>query len=152
VRTSPGVDAFFGQPQALYGLSAYEMLLYNFRCVLWPDAAIPDRFGIDDDGWPMLALIEAQRFVDPDLVAQSGGLGQLLQLGVQIALAISGAGRARCAGGADIVADEDMILKWRQTKYSSAFRLTALPSRITLAKKVSTIKRVAPLASAKMIA
>jgi hypothetical protein len=28
-----GVDAFFGQPQALYGLPAYEMLLNYFRGV-----------------------------------------------------------------------------------------------------------------------
>jgi hypothetical protein len=151
VRTRPGVDTFIGQPQTRYGLSAYEVLLYNFRGVFGPDAAIPDRFGIDHDGWAMFTLVEAHRFVDPDLVAQSRGLGQLLQLGVQIALAISRAGRARRAIGTDVVADKDVILEWRQTKYSSASRLTALPSSHYLVKKVSTIKRVAPPASARMI-
>jgi hypothetical protein len=124
MRTNFGVDAFIGQPQARNGLPADEVLLYNFRGVFGPDAAVPDCFGIDDDGWPMFALVEAQRFVDPDLVAQSRGLGQLLQLGMQIALAVSCAGRARRTVGTDVVADKDVILEWRQTKYSSASGLT----------------------------
>jgi hypothetical protein len=152
MRTNLGVDAFIGEAQARYGLSADEVLLYNFCGVFRPDAAVPDRFGIDHDGGPMFALVETHRFVDPDLVAQSGGLGQLLHLGMQIALAISRAGRARRAGGTNVVANKDVILEWRQTKYSSASRLTAFPPPHYLVKKVSTINRVAPPASARMIA
>jgi hypothetical protein len=152
MRTNLGVDAFIGEPQARDRLSADEVLLYNFRGVFGPDTAIPDCFGIDHDGWPMFTLVEAHRFVDPDLVGQSGGLGQLLQLGVQIALAISCARRARRPIGTDVVADKDVILEWRQTKDSSASRLTAFRSPHYVVKKVSTNKRVAPPASAKMIA
>ena len=53
---------------------------------------VPDGLGIDDDRGAVLALIEAAGFVDADLTGESGGFGVLLQLGVQFAGSVSGAG------------------------------------------------------------
>jgi len=59
-----GVDAFLGQPQALDGLAANQMLLHNLRGVGRLHMAVPHRIGIDDDRRPVFALVEAAGFVN----------------------------------------------------------------------------------------
>jgi hypothetical protein len=63
----------------------------------------------------VFALIEAQGFVNADAVGKSGGFSQLLQLGVQLAFAVGGAGRAGSVGRTDVVANKDMAFKRRQS-------------------------------------
>ena len=76
--------------------------------------AIPDRLGIDHHHRPMFALVQAAGFVDAHPAAQSGRLGQLLQLCVQVAASIGGTGGARRARRACVAADKDVALKCGQ--------------------------------------
>jgi hypothetical protein len=79
---------------------------------------IPDGLWINDDRGAMLALVEAERFVDADARCKTGGLGMLLELHEKRAGSIGGAGWARCIGGAYVMTDEDMVFKRRQRESS----------------------------------
>jgi len=114
MRAAFGVDALAGYAQALDGTASEEMLGDDLLRVRWQDIAIPDSFGIDHNHGPVLALVEAAGFVDADPTAQAGGFGPLLQFGVQIAGSIGGAGGTRCAFGARVVADKDVVIKGGQ--------------------------------------
>jgi len=81
VSTGFGVDAFLGQPQALHGLAANQMLFHNLRGVGGLDMAVPDRIRIYHYCGPMFALIETAGFVNAHSGAETGGFGELLQLG-----------------------------------------------------------------------
>jgi hypothetical protein len=116
VRAGLGIDAFVGKLQALDRASGNQVLLNNFGGVCGLDAAVPDRLRVDNDGGAVLALVQAERFVDADAVGNSGSFGQLLQLGVQFTFAIAGARWAGRAGGANVMANKDVMLKGRQSK------------------------------------
>jgi hypothetical protein len=111
MRAAFGVEALVGYTQALDGTAGDEMLGDNLRRVRWLDVTVPDRFGIDHDHGAVLTLVEAAGFVDAHATAQAGGFGPPLEFGVQIAGSIGGAGGTRCALGARVVADKDVVLK-----------------------------------------
>ena len=46
----------------------------DFGHVFDRDSAVPDSFRINDDGWAVLALLEAAGFFDADGAAEAGGL------------------------------------------------------------------------------
>jgi hypothetical protein len=104
-----GVDAFVGNAQALDGTAVDQVLLDDFGRIFGLDATVPDRFGINDYSGAVLALVEAERFVDAHAIGETGGLGQLLKLSVQLAFTVGGAGWAGRAFGTDIMADEDVV-------------------------------------------
>ena len=116
MRAGFGVDALFGQAQALDGTASDEMLFYNRRGVFGLDVAVPDSIGIHDNIRPMLALVEAKRFVDANASAESGVPGQLRKARVQFALPVFGAGGARGAIGTDIMTDEDVTFESGQAR------------------------------------
>ena len=91
------------------------MFLHNFRGIFGLHVSVPDRLWIDDDGGPMLALVEAAGFVDPDGVSQARSLGELLQLRMQFALSIRGARRPRSAFRTGIMADKNVMLEQGQS-------------------------------------
>jgi hypothetical protein len=111
MRAGFGVDALIGQAQPLHWLAANQVFLYDLRCIFWLNVPVPDRLWIHHHGWPVLALVKATGLVDPHLASQPGFLGQLLQLGVQIALPIGCAGRARRAGGTCVVTDKYVVFE-----------------------------------------
>ena len=111
------VDALLGHAQALNGPAANQMLLDDLRGVRRLHMAVPDGLGIDHNRWPMFALVQAKGFVDANGGAQSGGFSQLLQLGVEIAFAVRGAGRAGRIGGSSVVADKNVMLKRGQAVF-----------------------------------
>jgi len=86
-----GVYALFREPEPFHRTPVDQVLLHDLRGVFGLDVAVPDRFGIHDDGGPVFALIEAAGFVDADRSSQARSLGKLLQLRVQFALAVRGA-------------------------------------------------------------
>jgi hypothetical protein len=65
----------------------------------------------------MFALVKAAGLVDSHRRSQSCRLGELIQLGVQIAFAIAGARWAWSIGGAGIVADKDVAFKCWQVVF-----------------------------------
>ena len=116
MRASLRVDALIGHAQALHGPAPNQVFLHDLFCVSRLDVPVPDRIGINDDVGSMLALVEAERFVDAHASGESRILGELRKPGVQLALSVPGAGGAWRALGADIVADENVAFKRRQSE------------------------------------
>jgi hypothetical protein len=59
----------------------------------------------------VLALVKTAGLVNPHPASQASGLGKLLELCVQLAFPVGGAGRAGRALGAHIVAHKHMVFK-----------------------------------------
>jgi hypothetical protein len=117
VRAGLGVDALLGQAQSLDGPAAHQVLIHDLRGVTGLHMAVPDGVGIDHNRWPMFALVQAKGFVDAYGGAESGGFGQLLQLGEELTFAVRGAGRARRIGRTSVVADKNVMLKRGQAVF-----------------------------------
>ncbi len=100
------------------------MLLHDLFGVFRLHMPVPDGLWINDYRGPMLALIQAERFVDADARRKIGGLGMLLELHEECAGSIGSAGWARSVGGAYVMTDEDVVFKRRQRK-SSCFESKA---------------------------
>jgi hypothetical protein len=66
VRALRSIDASFGQPQPLDGLSLENVGVDDLRDILRLYAAIPNRFRVDHDRRAMLALVETPGFIRPD--------------------------------------------------------------------------------------
>ena len=109
-----GVDAAIGKAEALDRAARHEVLFDDLGCVFRAHKAIPDCLGIDHYGGPVLALIQTKGLVDTNAIGQPSSLGELLQLGMQFAFPIGGARGPGRAGGPNVVADENMMLKGRQ--------------------------------------
>jgi len=107
-------------------MPADQVLFYNGRGILGLYVAVPDGFGINHNHGPMLALVQATGLVDADLARQAGSLGKLLQLRVQIALSILGAGGPRRIGGTGVTADKNVVFK----RWQAEFLLDADTSRL----------------------
>ncbi len=63
--TDRSVQAVVSQHQALDWIAANDVRVNDLIDVGLADVSVPDGFGIDDDGWTVLALIEAARLVGP---------------------------------------------------------------------------------------
>jgi hypothetical protein len=98
----------------------------------------------------VFALVKASSLVDAHPASQAGGVGQLLQAGVQIAGAVGGAGGARRALGAGVMADKDVMLECRQSSSWWKGRLSvedSHPGRKKQARGAQAVSRV-PVAPA----
>jgi hypothetical protein len=119
--TTLGIDALFGQAQPFHRPAAHQVLLDNLGGVLRRDAAVPDSLGVHDYRGSVLALVKAAGLVNAHGGSQAGSPAQLLQLGMQFALAIGGAGWTGRIGGTGIKADKDVTLKrWQRGSSSGA--------------------------------
>lgn len=85
-------------PQRFHGTSAEDVLLEDALRAFEIDARIPDILRIDDDHWPMAALVHAPRVIDADDALQPAFRGSLLQHFVHFLGALRGAG---FTGGTD---------------------------------------------------
>lgn len=83
-----GVEAFVGEAEALDWSAADEVLIDDFGGVFGADVAVPDGLRVNDDGGAVFALVEATGLVDADARGEAGGLGKLLDGGVEFALAV----------------------------------------------------------------
>jgi hypothetical protein len=126
-----GVNATLCQAQALDGPVAHQVLPHNFRGVRRLDVSVPHGLRVNHDGGAVLTLVQAEGFVDAHRGAKSSGLRELLQLRVEFAFAIRGAGWAGRIGGAGVVADKDMTFKRGQAVFLLAPTMDAANSRVT---------------------
>ena len=130
MRAALGVQALLGHAQPFHRPSADQVLGDNLRCVFGPHIAVPDCLRVNHHHGPMFALVQAAGFVDAHPAAQPGGLGQLLQLRVQIAFSIGGAGRPGRVRGACVVADKDVAFECGQAVILPASRVKAVRGRL----------------------
>jgi len=114
VRAIFVIEALVGNAEPLHGPAANEVLLDNGLGVFRFDVAIPDGFRVDNHRGSVFALVKAAGLVDAHLASQSRGFGKLLQPGMQVALSVCGAGGARGALGAGVVANKDVVLECGQ--------------------------------------
>ena len=114
MRAGLCVDALIGQAQPFDWPPGDQVFGDNLRRVFRLYVPIPNRLGVNDDRRAVFALIQTAGFVDAHLVAQPCGLGQFLQLRVQLAGPICGTGGARRTLGPDVVADKDVVFKCGQ--------------------------------------
>jgi hypothetical protein len=111
-----GVEAFAGEAEALDWSAADEVLIDDFGGVFGADVAVPDGLRVNDDRGAVFALVEATGLVDADARGEAGGLGKLLDGGVEFALAVGVAGGAWGVLGTGVGANKDVALKWGQTR------------------------------------
>jgi hypothetical protein len=75
VRAGFGVDALVCEAKPLDWTAVDKVFLDDLLGIFGLDVAIPDGLRVDDDGWAMLALVEAAGLVDTNRAAEPGGLG-----------------------------------------------------------------------------
>jgi hypothetical protein len=144
------VQAFLGDAQPLHWASANQVLGDNLRSVLGPHVAIPHNIGINHHHRPVLALVQAAGFVDAHATAQPGRLGQCLQLGMKIALAVARAGGPRRTLGPYVMTYKYMALKCGQAGLlliSICLQINVSPP---IPAKFSWLAQRTPPASAKI--
>jgi hypothetical protein len=123
-----GIETLIGDTQPLDGPAAHEMFFHDGCRICGPHIAVPNGIGINDNGGSMLTLIQATGFVNAHTTCQPGSLCKLLELGMQLAFAIAGAGRPWCTLRADIMANKDVAFKYGQVVDPPAIRLQPRPS------------------------
>jgi hypothetical protein len=116
MRANRSIQARVGDDEAFDGAAAHKVLTHDLRHVLDLHAAVPDGLGIYDHSRTMLALLEASGFVNPDAGNKTGCLYSILESGMQLALAVGGARGTSAPGLAEVGADKDVALKFRQSK------------------------------------
>ena len=93
------------------------MLLHNLRCIFGPHMPVPHCFGIHHDRRAVFALIETAGLVDANRVSEASGLGKLLQLRMQLALAVQGARGTGRAFRTNVMTDKYVMFENWQKKY-----------------------------------
>ncbi len=91
MRAGGRIEAAFRQSQALDGTAGNQMLFDDFPHILGFDESIPDGPGIDDNGRPVLALVEASGLVHANALTQARSSNRVLEQGVDLALTVAGA-------------------------------------------------------------
>jgi hypothetical protein len=126
MRACFGVYARVGKAEAFHGTAIDQVLLHDLRGIFGLHVAIPNCLGIDDHRGTVFALVKAEGLIDANSVAEAGCFRQLLQLGVQLALAVSCARGPRSTFRADVMADEDVVLeRWQMVPPSPDYRFGA---------------------------
>jgi len=65
------VQALVGNAKALNRATADEMFPHDVFRIFRAHVAVPDGFGVNNDCWPVLALIETARLVDAYLARET---------------------------------------------------------------------------------
>ena len=89
------------------------------RDVLDRHAAVPDPLRVDDDGRPVLALVEASRVVGTGQGAESGFFQLFLERVAQRLVPLGVATASLVPGRAGIAADEDVMGERRHHRFRS---------------------------------
>jgi hypothetical protein len=105
------IEAGIGEPQAFHGTAMDKVFAHNLIDIFKPHKAIPDGLGIDHDGRPMLALVEAAGFVGANQMLESSLFDSVLEGGFDLFAALGKTTRAPCGLVALVGADEKMVLE-----------------------------------------
>lgn len=108
-----GVQALFGQAQALNRPSAYDVRGNDLLHVRFANVAIPDGIGIDHYVRPVLALVEASGLIRTDAAVQATGSQLLLEEFLQASFSQRIAASARMPCRSLVSANKDMFLEFR---------------------------------------
>jgi hypothetical protein len=143
MRACFGVYARVGKAEAFHGTAIDQVLLHDLRGIFGLHVAIPNCLGIDDHRGTVFALVKAEGLIDANSVAEAGCFRQLLQLGVQLALAVSCARGPRSTFRTGVMADEDVVLeRWQMVPPSPDYRFDGhLSVRQILHDELSTFHR-----------
>lgn len=101
-----------GNEQAFNWLVADDVGVDNLVHVGFCDSAIPDCVGIDDDVWPMLALIEAARLVRANRSFDATPSQFNLEYALEVTFARRITTPTRIAGRPLVATNENMFLKF----------------------------------------
>ena len=101
--------------------AAYDVGFDDLIYILGAHMSVPDRVGVDDHVRSMLTLVEAARFVGPDLVLQTALRQLLLKNPLQLTLAARVAATARMSFRTLVDANKDMLLELRHTNTVADF-------------------------------
>jgi hypothetical protein len=74
MRACFGIHARVGEAEAFHWTAIDQVLLHDLCGIFGLHVAIPDSLGIDDDRGTVFALVEAERLIDADAVAETSGL------------------------------------------------------------------------------
>jgi len=113
MRAMLRIEAGIGEPQTFHGTAMDEVLAHNFIDIFEPHKTIPDSLGIDDDGRPMLALVEAAGLVGADQMLESCLFNGVLEGGFDLLATLGKTARTVCGLVALVGADEEMVLELR---------------------------------------
>jgi hypothetical protein len=116
-----GIQALFGQAQALDRSSAYDVRLNDLFDVRFTNPAIPDGIGIDHHVRPVLALVEASGLIGSDASVQAMGSQFLLEQFLQASFRQRIAASARMPCRSLVSANKDMFLESRHQLSSESF-------------------------------
>lgn len=146
MRAGLCVDALVGKAKPFHRPAIYKMLLHNLCCIFGANVAVPDCFGIDDNGGAVLALVEAPGFVDAHGAAQARSFGKLLQLRMQFAFSVGCARGPRSIRRTGIQTNKNVVFEGWQTSFLLSPDYRSLP-----AGNFSQLTPLDPPPSAKMI-
>ena len=99
MKTGLCIQTVLGQAKPLHRRTSHQVLRHNRGGVFRLHIAVPDGLRVNHHHRTMLALVQTTGLVDAHFSGQPRFFGQLLQLRMQIALAIRGSGGAGSSGG-----------------------------------------------------
>ena len=108
-----GIQALFGQAQALDRSPAYDVRLNDLFDVRFANAAIPDGLGIDHHVRPVLTLVEASGLIRANASLQAVGSQLLLEKLYEASFRQRIAASARMPCRSLVSANKDMFLEFR---------------------------------------
>jgi len=73
------IDAGVRKAETFDRTAVYQVFLNDFLNVTLVDKTIPNGFGVDDEDWAVLALVQAAGLVNTDAVLQASGLYGVFQ-------------------------------------------------------------------------
>jgi len=119
--TVVGIDAGVGEEEPFDRTAVYQVFLNDFLNVTLVDKTIPNGFGVDDEDWAVLALVQAAGLVNADAVLEASGLYGVFQGSPELFRVFVAAAGASGGVVAFVDADEEVVFKIRHKTLGQEF-------------------------------